>query len=91
MSPLRPYVEVKCPRCGWVHAAVSLEAAMLNATSPEHRARYYRCYRCAAPTSTFVAAGPEDAPLGCTLQPVVIGEPPEKFKRHEEAGDNHAD
>lgn len=80
MSAQRPYAEVKCPRCGWVHAAVRLEDAMLDASSPEKLAPYYRCFRCAMPTSAFVPAQPEDAPLGCTLQTVVLGEPPVSLK-----------
>lgn len=76
MSAPRPFVLMKCPCCGWVHAAVPLEVALRNADSPEQLARYYECFRCAMPTSTFVPAKPEDAPQGCRLQPVVLGKPP---------------
>lgn len=65
---------------------------MRSASSPEHLARYYRCYQCASPTSAFVPANPEDAPQGCTLQPVVLGEPPMSLKGDAEAGgQSHAD
>jgi hypothetical protein len=32
---------------------------------------YRRCFRCGAPSDTFVPAAPGDAPLGCTLQAVI--------------------
>jgi len=70
------YVEVKCPRCSWVHASVPLSAVLSDADSPQHLARYFRCFRCGSPTSSFVPAKAEDAPPGCTLQPVVVGESP---------------
>jgi hypothetical protein len=67
------YQEVKCPRCGWVHAAVPLGAVLDNADS-DLLIRYFRCFRCGTSSSTFVPAAPGDAPAGCTLQPVVIAE-----------------
>lgn len=82
--PVRP--EMKCLTCGWVHVAIPRHHAeqwVLDAT-PEHRQdgrlasaamhRYFRCYRCGATTDAFVPALPSDAPVGCTLQPVVVGQ-----------------
>ena len=60
------YVEVKCPRCGWVHAAIPLSEVSLDALED-----CMKCYRCGAPSREFVLAGPDDAPVGCTLQPVL--------------------
>lgn len=78
--------EVKCPKCAWVHIAIPrhhAEQAVLDANS-EHRhagrpaaettERYLRCFRCGQSTLAFTLAGPDDAPDGCTLQPVVVGE-----------------
>jgi hypothetical protein len=67
------YVEVKCPKCFWVHASVPLSTVLSEADSPQQLARYFRCFNCSSPTSSFVPARPEDAPTGCTLQVVVVG------------------
>lgn len=64
--------EVKCDKCGWVHVAVSLEAAHEYAKTAEDLAGYYCCFRCRSPSSGFVLAADGDAPDGCTLQAVVI-------------------
>lgn len=78
--------EVRCRNCGWVHVAVPLhhaEQEVLDANTEHARSgrapvetigRYLRCYRCGAASEGFVAAGPSDAPVGCTLQPVVVGQ-----------------
>lgn len=84
MRPVRP--EMKCPACGWVHVAIPrhhAEQSVLDALR-EHRQdrcladqalqRYFRCFRCGEATDAFVPAGPCDAPVGCTLQPVVVGQ-----------------
>lgn len=78
------YREYKCPKCGWVHAAITLadaEAQIASANeydksqgrqqtaSMDH---YLRCFRCGAPTTGFVPAGPGDAPSGCTIQGIVV-------------------
>lgn len=76
MTDSPPYVEVKCPLCSWVHASVTLSTILSDVGSPEQLARYFRCFRCGSPTEAFVPAQPEDAPLGCTLQLVVVGEAP---------------
>lgn len=78
MNASLPYKEVKCPRCSWVHASVPM--SMVEADSSEELERYFRCFQCGAPTSSFVAAGPEDAPQGCSLQPVVVGALPQHNK-----------
>lgn len=39
---------------------------------------YRQCFRCGAPSDTFVPAAPGDAPLGCTLQAVIA---PSEFRR----------
>lgn len=72
MSLARPYHEVKCPCCGWVHASVPPN--MIDMASASEREGYFRCFNCGHPSTTFVPAGPGDAPTGTTLQPVVIPE-----------------
>lgn len=76
--------EYKCQRCGWVHAAIPLAAAQEQVQSvndwhasksepeTEDIARYMRCFSCKAPTSEFVPALPGDAPMGSTIQGVVV-------------------
>lgn len=76
MTDSQAYVEVKCPTCSWVHASVPLSFVLPDAESPEQLARYFRCFRCGTPSSSFIPSRPEDAPVGCTLQVVVIGDPP---------------
>ena len=78
--------EVKCPRCGWVHVSISLAEAQASVSSANEwdisqgRApsmsldRYRRCFRCSGPSQAFVLALEGDAPIGCTLQAVVIGD-----------------
>lgn len=76
MTDSLAYVEVKCPTCSWVPASVPLSAVLSDADSPEQLARYFRCFRCTTPSRSLVSALPEDAPVGCTLQVVVIEEAP---------------
>lgn len=66
------YKEYKCPKCGWVHAAIPRSAALEQAGSQEVYAQYFRCFQCGAPTDDFIPALPDDAPLGCTIQGVVV-------------------
>jgi hypothetical protein len=61
------YREVKCPKCSWVHAAIS-SAFVSDADMAAH----LKCFRCGEPSVGFVPAQPGDAPVGCTLQPVVM-------------------
>lgn len=60
------YKEYKCPGCGWVHAAIPKKD---TGTALE---RYLKCFHCGRPSDAFVPAGPDDAPMGCTLQPVYV-------------------
>jgi DNA-directed RNA polymerase subunit RPC12/RpoP len=60
------YKEYKCLKCGWLHAALPISAI------PEITEMYLRCFRCRAPSFSFVPAGRDDAPDGCTLQPVYV-------------------
>lgn len=76
MTDASPYVEVKCPTCSWVHASIPLSTALSNTDSPQQLTRYFRCFHCGGPTRFFVTAHSEDAPPGCTLQPVVVGDAP---------------
>lgn len=62
------YKEYKCAKCGWVHAAIPLQAVPTDGEMQ----MYLRCFNCRAPTAGFVPAGPDDAQGGCTLQPVVV-------------------
>lgn len=78
------YKEYKCPKCGWVHAAIPLADAKAQVTSANaydaskgrsqtaSLAHYLRCFQCGAPTSNFVPADPDDAPTGSTIQGVVV-------------------
>lgn len=78
------YTKYKCPRCGGVHAAIPLQEAQEqvqsanawlasnNEPETEDLARYMRCSRCGAPLTDSVPAQPDDAPDGCTIQPVVV-------------------
>ena len=68
------YAEVKCVKCGWIHASISLAMVMAENNSHEELARYFRCFRCNSPSAAFVPARPGDAPNGCSLQPVFIGD-----------------
>lgn len=63
------YKKYKCPRCGWVHAAVPLQVARQN---PEVTARYLRCFRCGESSSSFVPAETGDVPKGSTIQGVYV-------------------
>ena len=77
-----PYPEVKCPACGWVHAALPLIEALRDCQTRDDLARYYRCFHCSKPSVEFLLAKPGDAPLGCTLQPVVVGVAPNVLNAH---------
>ena len=66
--------EYKCPRCGWVH--VALTQAYAEETSDDWMSLQC-CFNCKRPTVGFLLAGPDDAPAGCTLQPVVLWHPRE--------------
>jgi phage FluMu protein Com len=37
MNTSPPYIEVKCPKCSWVHASVPLDTALLHTDSPEQK------------------------------------------------------
>lgn len=74
------YAEVQCTECGWVHASISLATAMENSDSGEQLSRYFRCFHCSSPSATFVPACPDNAPAGCSLQPVVVGHAPYNAK-----------
>ncbi len=78
------YAEVKCAECGWVHASISMATALANSDSHEQLARYFQCYRCNSPSSAFVPACPEDAPSGCSLQPVVVRKVPHNARDGED-------
>ena len=66
------FSEVKCPKCGWVHVAIPMDVARENSDTDEDLERYLKCFRCGAPTLGFVPALEGDAPMGCTLQAVVL-------------------
>ena len=66
------FPEVKCPKCGWVHVAIPMEVARENSDTDEDMGRYLKCFRCGEPTFDFVPALEGDAPVGCTLQAVVL-------------------
>jgi len=74
--------EYRCPRCGRVHLRISHSDAQSAVASynrglqpgdqPASIEHYLRCFGCGAPASTFVPAGPEDAPEGVTLTVCVV-------------------
>jgi hypothetical protein len=66
------FPEVKCPKCRWVHVAISMDVARENLDTDEDIGRYLKCFQCGTPTLGFVPALEGDAPTGCTLQPVVL-------------------
>ena len=75
---------VKCPNCGWLHFVVSAERAMRQVQQTnsafqlqgiQQRAffnSYLHCFRCGQDSAAFQPAQESDAPLGVTIQPVVI-------------------
>jgi hypothetical protein len=65
--------EMKCPRCGWVH--VALTRAYAEKTSDDWRL-LRKCFHCKGPAIGFTPSGPDDAPAGCTLQPIVLDDGP---------------
>lgn len=74
--------EYRCPRCGRVHLRISradAESAVARANQrlqpserPASMEQYLRCFGCGAAASTFVLAGPDDAPDGVTLTLCVV-------------------
>lgn len=74
--------EYRCPRCGRVHLRVSRADAESMVVSINRRLQpedqpacidqFLRCFGCGAPTSSFVPAGPDDAPDGVTLTLCVV-------------------
>ena len=78
------YGEYKCQKCNWVHAAIPVSVAEAQVASSNEYSRsqgtpptasmehYWKCFRCGASTQDFVPAGPDDAPMGCTIQGVVV-------------------
>jgi rubredoxin len=76
--------EYKCTKCGWVHVAIPRTVAEKSIadgnayarTQGDNRVmtidRYLRCFRCGAPSTGFIPAKPGDAPLGSTIQAVVV-------------------
>jgi hypothetical protein len=61
------YREVKCPKCSWVHAEIPSAYV-----SDANMAAHLQCFQCGESTVNFVPAQPGDAPMGCTLQSVVL-------------------
>lgn len=62
--------EYKCTRCGRVH--VALNAQQIADVPAADRPAISKCFACGAPASQFVPAGPDDAPKGCTLTPIIL-------------------
>ncbi len=58
------FMEYTCPRCGRVHAAISLADAEAAAVEWGDMAPFFRCFGCGAPSDIFVLAGPDDALTG---------------------------
>ena len=70
-SMMHRFPEVKCPKCGWVHVAIPMAVACENSSNDDME-QYLKCFRCGAPALDFVPALEGDAPVGCTLQAVVL-------------------
>ncbi len=66
------YKEYKCPRCGRVHAAISLVDAEAIAGELGDMTPFFRCFGCGAPSEIFVLTWPDDSLTGCTLIVVVV-------------------
>ena len=49
-----------------------MEVAREHSHTDEDFERYLKCFRCGEPTFDFVPALEGDAPMGCTLQAVVL-------------------
>lgn len=77
--------EVKCPQCGWVHVANSRsdaedQVAAVNgylassdeSSPPASVEQYLCCFRCGAPSASFLLALPGDALSAVTLQACVL-------------------
>jgi rubredoxin len=74
----------KCPKCGWVHAAIPLASAQKQVQTvnewhvskgepaTQEIASYMHCFKCGAPTIDFVPALPGDVPFGTTIQAAVV-------------------
>lgn len=62
---------VKCPQCGWIHFIFE-EMSQYAALSEDDKARLQRCFRCGAPSSTFIAAKHEDVPKLAMIRGVVV-------------------
>jgi hypothetical protein len=58
-----PPTYVKCPRCGWVHFVISEQAARQSVADFNDYAKEHEPGR---------TAEEHDAPMGATIQPVVI-------------------
>lgn len=84
---MKPVGEFKCQNCGWVHMGVSqadvlayVEEAKAEAAQHGHSQGipnvedYRHCGSCGASSATFVPAGAQDAPNGCTLRPIIAPE-----------------
>lgn len=64
-------------KCGalWVTTLAAARALMLQDVADGVTGDisfYYRCFGCRAPSANFVPSKPGDAPVGCTLTPVVV-------------------
>lgn len=62
--------EYKCGTCGRVHMAPP--PAMQANISAADRDKLSRRFGCGAPASSIAPATPEDTPVGCNLQPIII-------------------
>ena len=75
---------VKCPTCGWLHFKISRAEALAHVQEVnetlEHAdssgkatlEAYLHCFRCGADSASFVLAQASNAPIGATIQAVVV-------------------
>lgn len=70
-SMMHRFPEVKCPKCGWVHVAIPKAVARENSSNDDMEP-YFKCFRYGAPALDFVPALEGGAPVGCTLQAVIL-------------------
>lgn len=62
MSKYIPPKLVKCPRCGWVHVALTTVQIAQFAPTPEEQVNCRQCLRCGASSATFVPVQDGDGP-----------------------------
>jgi hypothetical protein len=66
------FKEYKCPRCGRVHAAISLADAEDVVSENGDISPFLQCFGCGAPSTDFVPAGADDELSYSSVAVVVV-------------------